>query len=420
MNDRTHVLLIAETCNPQWSSVALVAYYWYSALCKYADVTLVTQIRNRPGFVDAGVDTRNVVFLDSEPVAARLHKLGRMLTLGHPTALGTRTLLHWPAYLYFERLLWAKFRRDIQQRRYDCVHRITPLSPVFPSPIAKRLPVPFILGPLNGALPWPRKTWRMQWREGEVLGPLRQAYRLLPYVRSTYERADLILTASKYVEDELPRRARARCVRQPENGVDIHRFAPLDRRSPGMVDPFTILFVGRLIPLKNPALIIEAVRRWGIEPHRVRVVFVGHGPEEQRLRQMVQHTPWEVRTEFRGWLPHDALPDLYRECSLLALPSIHESGGAVLLEAMACGLPSVVAHYGGPAEYISDNVGVRVPLGSLNAMVDGFAATFRRLHQDRASLDRLSTACVRRARERWAWDGHARRLVSLYNTLLKR
>lgn len=41
------VLLIAEACNPEWTSVPLLAYYWYQALRIYVDVTLVTQVRNK-------------------------------------------------------------------------------------------------------------------------------------------------------------------------------------------------------------------------------------------------------------------------------------------------------------------------------------------------------------------------------------
>lgn len=44
---RPRILLIAEACNPEWTSVPLLAYYWYRALRKRANVTLVTQIRDR-------------------------------------------------------------------------------------------------------------------------------------------------------------------------------------------------------------------------------------------------------------------------------------------------------------------------------------------------------------------------------------
>jgi len=420
-NGRLRVLLLAEACNPQSTSVPLQAYYRYAALRQHVDVTLVTQIRNRSGFENHGGDHQDIIYIDSEPVAAPLYKLGKIITCGHSTALGTQSAISCPAYLYFEHLVWRRFRDDLLSGRYDLVHRLTPVSPTFPSPIAKKCPIPFVLGPLNGALPWPRGTKSIRWREGEFLVPLRRLYRALPYVRQTYERADLILTATRYVEADLPYRARRRCVRFPGNGVDAKVFNPGSRVPAGQTEPFTVLFVGRLIPIKNPAIVVESIARSGLgAQRRVHLIFAGAGPEAGTLRELVQSAGLTEQTTFAGWVPHEKLPDLYRKASVLALPSIHESGGAVLVEAMACGLPSIVVDYGGPAEYISTDVGIRVPLGSHDEMVHGFASALKYLYENPEHLDCLSAQSTRLARRRWCWDAHARQLVSLYQSLLGR
>ena len=67
---KIRVLLLAEACNPEWSSVPLLAYFWYRALLPHADVTLATQSRNKPGFDRNGCAGENVVFIDSEWMAA--------------------------------------------------------------------------------------------------------------------------------------------------------------------------------------------------------------------------------------------------------------------------------------------------------------------------------------------------------------
>lgn len=417
---RLRILLMAEACNPQFPSVPLQAFHRYAALCRYADVTLATQIRNRRGFEEAGHNLKNVVFIDSERLAAPLHRLGKVLTLGHVNALGARAAISWPAYLYFEELVFRRFRNALQNRQFDIVHRLTPVSPTFPSPIARKCKLPFVLGPLNGALPWPAGTKGIWWREGEFLTPLRGLYRMLPHIRTTYESADLILTAARHVEEDLPPRARARCIRFPGNGVDTDRFCADGRIPPGGIEPFTILFVGRLIPLKKPGLIIESVLAAGLDKcPGLKLIYVGTGPERATLDALARTAGLEKQTTFVDWVQHQELPAFYRQASILALPSIHESGGAVLLEAMACGLPSVVVDYGGPAEYISTDVGIRVPLGSHESIVGGFASVFRRLYDNRDYLGRLSDACIGAAQDRWCWDAHARRLVSLYSSILR-
>ena len=117
MHDRVRVLLIAEACNPEWTSVPLLAYHWYRALRQHADVVLVTQERNRQGFCRNG-KPEDVEFIDSEAVAAPLHHLGRILTLNHPTALGTRGAISLAAYYYFEHLVWKRYRRPLLEGRF--------------------------------------------------------------------------------------------------------------------------------------------------------------------------------------------------------------------------------------------------------------------------------------------------------------
>jgi hypothetical protein len=87
-------------------------------------------------------------------------------------------------------MVWREFGDRIARGDFDVVHRITPLSPTTPSRIAKRCKkagVPFVVGPLNGSVPWPKTLRAAQHREGEFLSYVRSAYKLLPGYRGTRE-----------------------------------------------------------------------------------------------------------------------------------------------------------------------------------------------------------------------------------------
>src|SRR5262249_57433070 len=111
------------------------------------------------------------------------------------------------AYYAFEKELWRRFKEKICAREFDLVHRITPISPTHQSLIAKSLAahgVPFVIGPLNGGLPWPKQFIDRQHAEREWLSHIRGMYRLMPGYRSTRLYSSALIAGSKYTYNALP------------------------------------------------------------------------------------------------------------------------------------------------------------------------------------------------------------------------
>jgi glycosyltransferase involved in cell wall biosynthesis len=134
------------------------------------------------------------------------------------------------------------------------------MSPTLPSPIAtwsKRAGVPFVLGPLNGGLRWPSEYRYELFREREWLSYLREAYRYLPYHRSTYTDSSAILSAFPHTAADIGAEFGERIVNFPEVGIDPEIFTRPSKRR-GNAAQKTFLFVGRLVPYKLPRLAVEA------------------------------------------------------------------------------------------------------------------------------------------------------------------
>jgi phosphatidylinositol alpha 1,6-mannosyltransferase len=125
------------------------------------------------------------------------------------------------------------------------------------------------------------------------------------------------------------------------HGVDVESFTP-DRRS-CRKGVFTVGYVGRLTPEKNVrwlAGIERALLERGVQ--EFRLVLVGAGSEQSWLQANLHHA------EFRGILRGPPLAQAFADMDVFVFPSLTDTFGLVILEAMASGVPVVVAPGGGP------------------------------------------------------------------------
>jgi len=130
---------------------------------------------------------------------------------------------------------------------------------------------------------------------------------------------------------------------------------------------FRVIFCGKLIHLKRPYDIIEAVARM---PSResVEAVFVGDGELMPMLKRLAEEK--KVRAHFLGFRNQTELPLLYSLADVMSLPSGHEPWGLVINEAMTMGLPAIVSDVVGcgPDLVIDGESGFICPAGDVFAI----------------------------------------------------
>jgi glycosyltransferase involved in cell wall biosynthesis len=385
------VLLIAEACNPTWTSVPLVGYNLARALADRPDldVTLVSHVRNRAALeADPIAGRARLAFIDNEWLAWPMYKLATLLRGGKGLAWTIDTAMAWPSYvLAFEPMLFQRFARPLHDGRYDLIHRVTPLTPTIPSPLAGWTDVPMLIGPLNGGLPWPREYPELRRQEREWLVPLRHAYQRLPYYSTTYRHAAGVIAGSRHTATEIPRTFRGRRFYLPENGVDPVRF-PLASDWPEPKGRFRFLTVGRLVPYKGADLTLEAIRD-SEALRRCEFRIAGDGPQRPHLEALVKEWHLEDCVKLLGWTDQTQLAEEFRRAQAFAFPSLREFGGGVVVEAMASALPAIIVDYGGPAELVTPESGVLLPMAPraelvprLRQAMEALAATVAGLYRE--------------------------------------
>jgi glycogen(starch) synthase len=414
--ERLRVLLIAEAANPEWTSVPLVGWSHAMALRELVDGYIVTQVRNREAFVRAGlVEGRDFTAIDSERLAKPMWKLASLLRGGNEAGWTTLQALAPISYYYFERLVWKCLGERIRSHGFDLVHRITPLSPTTPSILAKkcaRAGVPFVIGPLNGGVPWPKGFEQERRVEKEWLAPLRSAYKLLPGYRSTLKHSAAIIAGSKYTMEQLPSRYAQKMFYVPENGIDPTRFSQKLRRIPEL--PLRLLFVGRLVPYKGVDMAIEAAEPL-IAAGRAQLTIVGEGPQRPALEQLAARSARPDAIRFAGAVKHEKVQEYFAEADVFVFPSIREFGGGVVLEAMTMGTTVIAVDYGGPGELVSDQTGFRIPIGSRTEIVAGLREILERISLDLSILAQKAERARQAVSENFTWEKKARQIAQIYS-----
>ena len=413
---RPKFLLIAEAANPEWTSVPLVGWSLASALRLVADVHLVTQIRNRAAIEAEGwLEGRDFTAIDSEALMRPVWKLAEKLRMGQGKGWTMLQAISSATYPYFEHLVWRQFGPDIRAKKYDLVHRITPLSPTATSSLAKKCKaagVPFILGPLNGGVPWPKGFDADRRREMEWLSYIRGVYKLLPGRRRMLRDASAIIVASAHTASEIPAQHRAKTIYIPENAIDPARFNLTANQD--LTPPLRAVFVGRLVPYKGPEMLLEAMEPL-LTQGRMLLDVIGSGPLEASLREKNL-----TGVSFHGWLDHKAVQAVMARANLLTFPSIREFGGGVVLEAMALGVVPVVCDYAGPAELVTPETGFALPMGTRTQIVERFREKLTALCDDPKALPAMGKAAQNLIAEKFTWGRKAQQIAEIYDWVLSR
>ena len=415
------VLLIAEACNPVWTSVPLVGYNFVRALAarKDLDVVIATHPRNRPDIENDRInDLATFIYPDNEYIAKKIYNFAQFFRGGKGKGWTTNTGFAALSYLFFERELHKLVKSELKNGEFDLIHRITPVSPTAASPLAKWTDVPMILGPLNGGLPWPSEYPELRKKENEFLVPLRKIYKLFPYYKATYKNAAGVISGSQHTATEVPKYFRGKKFVLPENGVDPERFELADDWTPPEFDGrFRFVTVGRLVPYKGLWLTLEAMRNSKIL-RECELVVIGDGPDRPAIEAKVKEYQLEEQVIFKGWLDQREMGKELAQSQCFVFPSLREFGGGVVLEAMASGLPSIVVNYGGPTDLIDDNSGILLPMQGRDEMVTALQQAMETLVDNPALCRDYALHAVEQVKQHFTWDAKAEKLCRIYQEVL--
>jgi glycosyltransferase involved in cell wall biosynthesis len=301
--------------------------------------------------------------------------------------------------LIFEAVPNVRFKKEFLQRHrrdpYDLVHIVAPGSLGW---LGRRLAQEEGL-PLLGTYHTTFSDYLAQRLPKVLYGPAeRFAWRTL---RRFYRPCGRVLCPTTVVQDQLRERGFTNLLGVFSRGVDTETFSPR-RRERSSDGPLRALYVGRIAVEKNVAALPAMFENW---PGEIEVV--GDGPARADLqRRLPQAT-------FRGYLSGNELAQAYADADVLVFPSLTDTFGNVVLEAMATGTVPLVMDAPGPAAFVTSGENAVVCRDAV-AMKQELAA----LAQNRTRLRTLAEE-ARRYAEAQSWDSVFERLIDDYRSVVR-
>jgi glycosyltransferase involved in cell wall biosynthesis len=315
-------------------------------------------------------------------------------------------------------LMWqlkaVSHARELHQRvKFDAIHHLTWAGIRAPTFLGT-LGAPLIVGPIGGGETSPRSLRDDLGRRGKLLERIRDISNatigLNPMVRPGFRNAAVIFVSTSDTRKVFKGHLHEKTVVFSQLGLS--ELPPLKPRRCN--HPPKFLYAGRLLYWKGIHIAIRAFAALTTKGIDARFTIVGDGPDRSRLEQLATSQGVRDSVEFISRIPQAQLFDLYCTHDLLLFPSLHDSGGFVVLEALSRGLPVVCFDLGGPKEIVTANSGVIVKTSEQDSeqIAISLAETILSLLESPKKMAELSRGAIARAQEFIL----SKRIVELYDS----
>lgn len=401
-----NVLLTVFACNPNQGSEPGIGWGWVLALSQSCQLTVLTTTCNRPeieqalqAYPELGIE---FIYLDVWPGGARLNRRGR-------GKLG----------VVFRLFLW-QFRVNrflaklVENQKFEILHHLTLGAFRMPFSVAGH-GVPSVVGPVGGCEEFPEPLLpesalkaRCKERVRNWLNRLHTRYGI---GMSRYRKVDLVVSCTKEMAEAFARCQVSSPV-MPNIGLPDRQPCPVSKRSEG--EALRLLFVGNLVYWKGLELALLALQQM---PEQVTLTLVGDGGDRLDVEAEIHRLGLSDRVDLRGAVRRADLLRMYDQFDVFLFPSLHDSGGMAVIEAMCAGLPVVCLDAGGPGISVNNDCGTVVSLGSKDEVVLGLSNAIQNYLDDPVLRERHGRAAVQRVNEAYLWPKNAEKMVQWYEEL---
>jgi glycosyltransferase involved in cell wall biosynthesis len=410
------VLVSAFHCSPYAGFEHYVGWSAIRCLAKDHDLWVLTSGRDRP-------DVERALAEGLVPANIRFFYANRFREWP-PNRMKAR-LQNWTEYRDYSQDVLALARMLHQSVHFDLVHHVTIATWRIPSSLWQ-LGIPLVWGPVGGNERFPLGLY-------PILSPSAMCFELVrtlsnlisrnsPSVRKCARHAAHILASNSETETLLKQ------LRGRTSGVSLLSPAFYSQSKIGAFTavassrdyqaPLRFFAGGMLEGRKGIALALPALARLKNQGLKFSYHLGGGGPEFNHVRRLADRLGLRENVVFSRWTGAAYLKELAASHVFL-LPSLRESSGLTMMEAMLAGCVPIVADCGGPAHIVTETYGWKIPVGSRSSMIDALAGVIATIDRNRELLQHKGSLAAQRIATGFSKENYRKIVNQVYRNVTR-
>jgi len=410
------VLVSAFACCPSRGSECEVGWTVVNALAREHEVWVMTHEEYH-----SRIDS----WVKDHPLPSTLHFVyfGKICSYsGNPLVGRFQT---WKVNIEWHKEVLGVALKLHQEYHFDLVHHVTCATWRVASPLWK-LGIPSVWGPVGGGERFPSGC-------NGILSPVARAFEILrgisnfssshsSAIHQAFQNMDACVAANRETYDLVCK------LRGREEGVSqlLQVFFPtskIDAYVPFIAqkdysEPLRFFAGGVLEARKGGAIALKALAQEKGIPFTY--TFGGNGPEREHWRNLASRLGIGDQVVFNNGFSGTAYRDELLKSHIYLLPSLRESAGITLMEAMLAGCVPIVADSGGPHNIVDESCGFRVPVTTPEKMALEIVAHIRRLNADRGLLKTLGLAAHQRIASAYNEGAYLKTIGNIYDEAISK
>lgn len=411
-----NVLLSVFECNPLRGSDSYVGWSYVINAAKYNNVYALTRTANKADIEkycdDMKVDMHNIHFIyvdQSKFFTEKIYKINHYFGF-----LGS--------YFVWQKSAYKAAKKLMEDVKIDVCHHVS-IADFRCAGKLWKLNIPFIFGPVGGGQETPdcfsdyvKSHWKGEW----FRKCMNEITTLVPSYRKALERAAIIYSSndetSGCIRKRMPKKCKSKLVQMTELCIDQKYLEERENIQKEDNPVVHIIVSGRLIYRKGIQVLLEAVTRMD-SLHDYKVDIYGEGDQRSYLEKFVEKSGLENKVTFHGKIPFDEMQNAYKNADIYVLPSLRESTGTAVFEALANKLPVITFNQNGAKYVVENDAGILVDLNNKEQVLNDLAKALDTLVNSYELRKTYGECGFNKLKNQYTWNRRAEQMAQVYENL---